>query len=170
MFIRHSQPRRGADSHAPNHSFHHYANDGKLCIFGRPRLRYARLCLPSHGHRRRFLDRHWRSAPSPLPFGNPTWQSSLDGSKVRAKQLASIAAGSDASCPNAGAIGCLLLQSIGSQPVPTGGKFMTRITFIQRLNTKEGCAPADGCAVPGDVGKQTLVRYSADYYFFRGAE
>ncbi|MCU1299134.1 MAG: hypothetical protein JWO91_3412 [Acidobacteriaceae bacterium] len=109
-------------------------------------------------------------APNPLPFGSPTWQSSFDSSKVWGKQLASIAAGSDASCPNAGAIPCLLLQSIGSQQGPTRGKFMTQITFIQRLNTKGGSAPAIGCAVPSDVGKQTLVPYSADYFFFHEDE
>ena len=109
-------------------------------------------------------------APNPLPFGSPTWQSSFDSSKVWGKQLASIAAGSDASCPNAGAISCLLLQSIGSQQGPTRGKFMTQITFIQRLNTEGGSAPAIGCAVPGDVGKQTLVPYSADYFFFHKDE
>jgi len=109
-------------------------------------------------------------APNPLPFGSPTWQSSFDSSRVWGKTLASIPAGSDASCPNAGAIPCLLLQSIGSQQGPTRGKFMTQITFIQRLNTKGGSAPAIGCAVPGDVGKQTLVPYSADYFFFHKDE
>jgi hypothetical protein len=109
-------------------------------------------------------------APNPLPFGSPTWQSSFDSSKVWGRQLAPIAAGSDASCPNAGAISCLLLQSIGSQQGPTRGKFMTQITFIQRLNTKGGSAPAIGCAVPGDVSKQTLVPYSADYVFFHKDE
>jgi Protein of unknown function (DUF3455) len=106
-------------------------------------------------------------APNPLPFGNATWQSSFDSSKVWGNSLASIAAGSDPSCPNAGAISCLLLQSIGSQQGPTGGKFMTQTTFVQRLNTNGGSAPADGCAVASDVGKQTLVPYTADYYFFR---
>jgi hypothetical protein len=109
-------------------------------------------------------------APKPLPFGSPTWQSSFDSSRVWGNALASIAAGSDASCPSAGAIPCLLLQSIGSQKGPSGGKFMTQTTFIQRLNTKGGSAPAAGCAVPGDVGKQTLVPYSADYFFFHQDE
>ena len=106
-------------------------------------------------------------APRPLPFGSATWQSSLDSSKVWAQLLNAIPAGSDPSCPNPGAIGCLLLQTIGSQQGPTGGKRMTRTTFIQRLNTQGGSAPATGCSVATDVGKQTLVPYSADYYFFR---
>lgn len=44
---------------------------------------------------------------------------------------------------------------------------MTQTTFIQRLNTTGGTAPASGCSVvPADVGKQALVPYTADYYFF----
>jgi hypothetical protein len=106
-------------------------------------------------------------APTPLPFGNPTWQSSFDSSKVWGQTLHSIPAGSDASCPNAGAISCLLLQAIGSEQGAAGGSTMTKTTYIQRLNTSGGSAPAFGCSVPTDVGKQTLVPYSADYYFFR---
>jgi len=108
-----------------------------------------------------------------LPFGSATWQSSFDTSNVWAQVPiintipASIPAGSDPSCPNSGAIACLLLQSIGSQPGPTGGKILSQTTFVQRLNTKGGSAPADGCSVSTDVGNQTLVPYSADYYFFR---
>ena len=106
-------------------------------------------------------------APTPLPFGNATWQSSFDSSKVWGQPLHAIAAGSDPSCPNAGAISCLLLQAIGSDRGPTGGKILTKTTYILRLNTDGGSAPASGCSVPTDVGKQTLVSYSADYYFLR---
>src|SRR6266404_4317160 len=58
------------------------------------------------------------AAPDPLPFGSATWQSSFDSSKVWAQVPvsnsippipASIPAGSHPSCPNAGAIACLLL-------------------------------------------------------------
>src|SRR6266540_4659409 len=120
------------------------------------------------------------AAPNPLPFGSPTWQSSFDSSKVWAQvplsnsttppSPASIPAGSDPSCPNTGAIACLLLQSIGSQQGPTGGRVMTKTTFVQRLNTKGGSAPADGCSTSADVGNQTLVPYTADYWFFRKDE
>jgi hypothetical protein len=107
-------------------------------------------------------------APIPLPFGSPTWQSSLDSSMVWAKALSpAVAAGTHPSCPHAGAIPCLLLQSIGSRKGPTGGKVMTQTTYIQRLNTTGGVEPADGCSTSADVGKQTLVPYTADYYFFR---
>jgi hypothetical protein len=44
------------------------------------------------------------NAPSPLPFGSVTWQSSFDSSKVWAQKFSSVPAGSEASCPKAGAI------------------------------------------------------------------
>ena len=109
------------------------------------------------------------AAPTPLPFGSATWQGSFDSSKVWAAVLHSnsIPAGSHPSCPNTGSIPCLLLQSIGSQPGPTGGTVLSKTTFIQRLNTKGGSAPEEGCSVTTDVGNQALMPYTADYYFFR---
>jgi Protein of unknown function (DUF3455) len=111
-------------------------------------------------------------APNPLPLGgNATWQSSFDSSRVWAKAVNSIVAGSDpASCANAAAIPCLLLQSIGNLKGPTDGKLFAKTTFVQRLNTNGGVAPVDGCSVPGDVGKTQLVPYTADYYFFHAID
>ena len=112
-----------------------------------------------------------QNASNPLPFGSVTWQSSFDSSKVWAQRLQSIAAGSDkTSCPNDGAIDCLLLQSIGSLEGSNGGKVMTKVTFIQRLNTNGGSAPTAGCFTSADVGNQALVPYTADYVFFRKAK
>jgi len=105
--------------------------------------------------------------PKPPRFGDVTWQSSFDSSRVWAQKQHSVPAGSETSCPNGGAIDCLLLQVIGSDEGPTGGRLLTKTTFIQRLNTNGGSAPATGCQVASDVGKQALVPYSADYYFFR---
>ena len=105
-------------------------------------------------------------APDPLAFGNATWQSSLDSSKVWAQGVGTAPAGSEAACPNSGAIPCLLLQVIGSQDGPTGGKSLSRTSFIQRLNTKGGAAPAEGCDTASDVGKQALVPYTSDYFFW----
>src|SRR5262249_8179398 len=109
------------------------------------------------------------AATRPLPFGNATWQSSFDTSKVWAQVLHqnTIPAGSDPSCPNANSIPCLLLETVGSQPGPRGGALLSKTTFVQRLNTTGGVAPDDGCAAANDVGNQTLVPYTADYYFFR---
>jgi Protein of unknown function (DUF3455) len=104
------------------------------------------------------------NAPSPVPLGgNATWQSSFDTSKVWAAATGHIDAGTDASCPNAGAIQCLLLQSIGNQQGPTGGRLLAQVTFVQRLNTKGGSAPTTACS----VGQTQLVPYTSDYFFFR---
>jgi Protein of unknown function (DUF3455) len=111
--------------------------------------------------------------PKPPRFGDVTWQSSFDSSRVWAQKKDFITAGSDSSCPNGGSIDCLLLEVIGSDKGPAGGKSLTKTTFIQRLNTKGGSAPANpaiGCLVPTDVGHQVLVPYSADYYFFRNEQ
>ena len=105
------------------------------------------------------------NAPNPVPLGgNATWQSSFDTSKVWAKAVGSIDAGTDrASCPNDGAIPCLLLQSIGNQKGPTGGNLLAKATFVQRLNTRGGAAPTTSCT----VGQTQLVPYTADYFFYR---
>lgn len=99
--------------------------------------------------------------------GNATWQSSVDTSKVWAKATGHIDAGSDpVSCPNQGSIQCLLLESIGNQKGPTGGRLLSKVTFVQRLNTNGGSAPTTACT----VGQTQLVPYTADYYFFRADE
>ena len=108
--------------------------------------------------------------PNPPRFGDVTWQSSFDSSRVWAQKQHFITAGTDATCPNSGSIDCLLLQVIGSDEGPTGGKLLTKTTFIQRLNTKGGSAPTNSCLVPGEVGKQILVPYRADYFFFRSEQ
>jgi hypothetical protein len=106
-------------------------------------------------------------APSPIPFGSPTWQSSFDSSVIWGNKIGSINAGTDPSCPNSGAIQCLLLQVIGSQNGPSYPfGILTNATYVQRLNTTGGSAPATGCALSTDVGGQVLVPYTADYYFY----
>jgi Protein of unknown function (DUF3455) len=104
----------------------------------------------------------------PVPLGgNATWQSSFDTSKVWAAATGHIDASPDvASCPNAGSIQCLLLQSLGNQKGPTGGELLDHVSFVQRLNTKGGSAPTTACS----VGQTQLVPYTADYFFYRGAE
>ena len=106
------------------------------------------------------------------PFGNATWQSSFDSSKVwaAASPATTITAGTDPSCSNTGSISCLLLQAVGTQDGPTGGKILSKTTFVQRLKTSGGSAPSNpstGCLTAGDVGHQVLVPYQADYFFWR---
>lgn len=106
----------------------------------------------------------------PVPFGNATWQSSFDSSRVWAQVLhmnVLPASSGEPSCPNAGSIPCLLLETVGSLEGPTGGTLLSKTTFIQRLNTNGGSAPTEGCFNANDVGKQVLVPYTSDYWFYR---
>jgi hypothetical protein len=114
-------------------------------------------------------------ATQPVAFGNATWQSSFDSSKVwaSATPATTIPAGTDQSCPNTGSIACLLLTKIGTEKGPTGGKILSKTTFVQRLNTNGGSAPsnpATGCLATSDVGRQLLVPYTADYFFYRAGD
>jgi hypothetical protein len=65
----------------------------------------------------------------------------------------------------AGAIAWLKLTRVGAQDGPTGGDTLSDVTFIQRLNTSGGLAPAD-CTSAADVGKEAFVPYTADYFFY----
>lgn len=105
-------------------------------------------------------------SPNPEENGMPraTWQGSLDTSVVWAKAIES---STDATFVASGAIPWLLLQSVGSQRGPLGGSTISKTTFIQRLNTSGGMAPASGCTQMTDVGKTALVPYAADYFFYR---
>lgn|SRR5215831_987442 len=106
-------------------------------------------------------------APKPVSLsGNATWQSSFDTSKVWAVKTGGIDAGTDSSCPNGGSIQCLLLQSIGNEVGPTGGKLLAKVTYVQRLNTNGGSAPTTACS----VGQTQLVPYTADYFFYQKSE
>lgn len=107
---------------------------------------------------------------NPLPgvtvslSGNATWQSSFDTSRVWAKAIGTLnPTPNEESCPNSGAIPCLLLQSIGNERGPTGGRLLANVTFVQRLNTNGGTAPTSACT----VGQTQLVPYTADYYFYK---
>jgi hypothetical protein len=50
---------------------------------------------------------------------------------------------------------------------PAFGDRLTRTTYIQRVNTSGGVAPAAGCAAPVDLGKRAMVPYATDYVFYR---
>jgi len=68
------------------------------------------------------------------------------------------------------AVAWLLLKESGVAAGPTGGKRLTKTTFIQRLNTVGGLAPASGCSTFGDVGRRAFVPYSADYFFYKKSD
>lgn len=96
----------------------------------------------------------------------PTWQSSFDSSAVWGERAASLVAGTDASCPNGGAIPCLLLKAVQTKPGEFGRGELAQTTYIQRLRTSGGAAPVGSCK----AGDQALVPYSADYLFFKASQ
>ena len=111
------------------------------------------------------LTTHYLS-PNPAQNGaqRATWQHSADTSTVWA---AAIASSTDANFVAPGAIPWLLLRVVGAHDGPTGGSTLTQTTFIQRVNTVGGIAPATGCRVPEDIGKKAMVPYTTDYIFYR---
>jgi hypothetical protein len=88
-----------------------------------------------------------------------TWQHSRDTSAVWAMAIASSLV--DDTIP------WLLLRVTGAQHGHAGGARLSRTTFIHRVNTVGGVAPAAGCDLPSDVGSRQFVPYEADYIFYR---
>lgn len=90
-------------------------------------------------------------------FGPPaTWESN-DGSKITATQLAVAPAGT----------GNIPYQLVKANPAMGSGA-MTGVTYIQRVATKGGVAPATACGA-GNLGSKEVVKYQADYIFWKAA-
>lgn len=88
-------------------------------------------------------------------YAGPTWEAA-DGSKVTGTQVA----------VSPGAQGAIPLQLVKANP-STGMGAMQGVTYVQRLNTVGGVAPATPACAAGNVGAKTTVPYSADYVFFK---
>jgi hypothetical protein len=90
-------------------------------------------------------------------YGGPTWESN-SGSKVLAARV------QNTGCtPDPSAIAWLLLKKVSTD----GPGIFSDVTYIQRVNTTGGLAPA----TPGTtVGEEKRVPYTAEYYFYRAAE
>ena len=146
------------------------ANDGTPSWTVNPPRPEATLFTDVFGQPVQIITHFLSINEGPLPgvtvplSGNATWQSSFDTSRVWAKAIGSIDAGTDLeSCPNSGAIPCVLLQAVGQEKGPTGGRILAKTTFVQRLNTKGGAAPQGACT----VGQTILSPYTADYFFYK---
>jgi uncharacterized protein DUF3455 len=87
-------------------------------------------------------------------FAGPSWEAN-DGSRITGKAVA------NAPSPDADSIPWLLV-TVGSH---SGDGVLARVTFIQRVNTQGGKAPASGCDA-AHVGQESRAPYSADYIFF----
>ena len=88
--------------------------------------------------------------------GRPVWQLN-DGSSVEAARTQSASGGT-------GNIPWLLLQAMVTT-AGSGGDRLAGTTWVQRLNTSGGLAPAGTCT-PDD---RVAVPYTADYFFWRAA-
>ena len=88
-------------------------------------------------------------------YAGPTWESVSDHSKVVAKKVAEFSARADA-------IPELLLQVTSHE----GQGALAHVTYIQRLHTTGGVAPAVGCDQSHD-GAAVRVDYTATYTFSR---
>ncbi len=85
----------------------------------------------------------------------PEW-TSTDGSVVNGSKV-------QQSNGATGAIPWLLLRATST----TGTGVFTNVTWVQRLHTSGGVAPATGCS-SSTVNTDMSVSYSADYYFYTG--
>ena len=125
----------------------------------------ATLFVESEGGLQPQVTTHFLSVnPIEVNVARPTWQHSVDTSKVWGRVRASSA---DPIYVEAGAIPWLLLEAAGTELGPDGGDVLAPTTFIQRVNTSGGLAPATGCSNDDEIGKVALVPYSTDYYFYR---
>ncbi len=88
-------------------------------------------------------------------FGPPATWESMDGSKLTGAQVAVAPNGS-------GNIPTQLVKANAAM----GAGAMTGVTYIQRVATKGGVAPALPCNA-GVVGSKQVVNYQADYIFYK---
>jgi hypothetical protein len=86
-----------------------------------------------------------------IHYAGPTWESE-SGSKVIGRTLTN--------APAASTIPWLLLEARSTE----GPGILERTTYIQRVNTTGGLAPA---TPPTQAGQEARVPYTAEYYFYR---
>ncbi|HYW56532.1 MAG TPA: DUF3455 domain-containing protein [Polaromonas sp.] len=101
----------------------------------------------------RLLDRSGRQVGK--YYGPPATWESADGSKLTAVQLAV--------APNVA--GSIPLQLVKANPAMGAGA-MQGVTFIQRVDTRGGVAPATPCTA-ATLGSKQVVKYQADYIFYK---
>ena len=86
-------------------------------------------------------------------YAGPTWENTVDGSKVTGRKLREHAA------PDSTAVPWLLIEAVRH----SGKGVFESVSFIQRVNTTGGKPPHADTAKPGD---EIRVPYRADYVFY----
>lgn len=89
-------------------------------------------------------------------YGPPATWESMDGSRITGTQVAVAPAGS----------GSIPLQLVKANPAMGEGT-MTGVSYIQRVATRGGVAPAAACSA-ATAGRNEVVKYQADYIFWTG--
>jgi hypothetical protein len=107
-------------------------------------------------------------SPNPFEDNSPraTWQDSKDTSTNWAKDptvAGNVLSSFDPDFVDPNAIPWLRLL-VDAQDGPTGGEKLSGTTYIHRVNTSGGKAPAGPC---GTIGGKLLVPYRADYFFYK---
>ncbi|MBL0944210.1 MAG: DUF3455 domain-containing protein [Hydrogenophaga sp.] len=88
-------------------------------------------------------------------YGPPATWESMDGSKFTGAQVAVSPAPA----------GNIPLQLVKANPATGMGAYQG-VTYVQRVATKGGVAPATACAA-GNVGAKQIVQYQADYILYK---
>ena len=88
-------------------------------------------------------------------FAGPSWESERRQPRWLARPLRMFLS------PDADSIAWLLVTVVSHD----GSGVLSRVTSIQRVDTKGGKAPASGCDV-SHAGQETRAAYSADYRFY----
>jgi hypothetical protein len=91
-------------------------------------------------------------------FGGPAWQA-RDGSSVVGQREAGITLDDSA-------IPWLLLSAVSTAAGPDGDR-LVNTTFIQRIETTGGLAPAAADCNAATTGTEAEIPYTADYYFWK---
>lgn len=101
----------------------------------------------------RLMDRKGRQVGK--YYGPPATWENMDGSRVTATQVAVAPA----------MAGSIPYQLVKANPA-MGNGMMNGTTYIQRVATRGGVAPAMACGA-SSMGTKQIVQYQADYIFYR---
>ena len=108
-------------------------------------------------------------SPNPAEGGTirATWQSTRNSSVFWGQVVRAATFATDPDFVASNAIAWVLLSRAGVLEGSGNGDNLAEATFVQRVNTVGGLAPAIGCSSPDDIGATAFVPYEADYVFYK---
>lgn len=153
----------------------------KLFLVGHATGTQNYICLPADGgvkfvlftpqatlfkEQKQIITHYFSPNPAEGDTVRATWEHSKDSSKV----WGMVATGNSSADPayvDSNAIPWLLVTVVGTESGSGDGDALAKTTFIQRVHTNGGVAPATGCTSTSDIGARAYVPYIADYYFYK---